>query len=112
MERVATGCEAWSQGRLTELGQLITASGASSVENFESGSPPLVELWERLRATPGVLGTRFSGAGFGGSCLVLARPDTRPALEQTLERLGLPRSALHPCQPGPGVLVLERSDIS
>ncbi|CAI5513746.1 unnamed protein product [Closterium sp. Naga37s-1] len=36
-----------------------------------TGSPPLIELQSILLATPGVLGARFSGAGFRGCCVAL-----------------------------------------
>ncbi|CAI5531443.1 unnamed protein product [Closterium sp. Naga37s-1] len=36
-----------------------------------TGSPPLIDLRSILLATPGVLGARFSGAGFRGCCVAL-----------------------------------------
>jgi len=69
--RVKAGVEAWRQGNLARFGVLMTASGASSIHNYECGTAELVTLYELLRETPGVWGTRFSGGGFGGSCIAL-----------------------------------------
>ncbi|MEJ2581857.1 MAG: GHMP kinase, partial [Acidobacteriota bacterium] len=69
--RVLNGVEAWRQGDIERFGGLMTASGASSIQNYESGTAELVTLYELLRSTPGVIGTRFSGGGFGGSCIAL-----------------------------------------
>ncbi len=74
--RVRDGVEAWSRGDLETFGALMTASGESSIVNYQCGTPPLVALYETLRKAPGVFGTRFSGAGFGGSCLALVEADS------------------------------------
>ena len=49
----------------------MTQSGRSSIEQYECGSPPLVDLYEILISTPCVLGARFSGAGFRGCSIAL-----------------------------------------
>ncbi len=53
----------------------MTASGESSVVNYECGTPSLTTLFELLRQEEGVLGTRFSGGGFGGTCIAMAAPE-------------------------------------
>lgn len=75
MQRVACGAEAWSQGDLNAFGQLISESGASSIHNYQCGAPPLIDLYHILVKAPGVLGARFSGAGFRGCCLALVDSD-------------------------------------
>ncbi|KAB1220142.1 Galacturonokinase [Morella rubra] len=67
--RVIKGLEAWASGNLEDFGNLITASGLSSIRNYECGCEPLIQLYEILLRTPGVFGARFSGAGFRGCCL-------------------------------------------
>ncbi|KAI3845783.1 hypothetical protein MKW98_016542 [Papaver atlanticum] len=67
--RVTKGLEAWSSGKIEEFGKLISASGLSSIQNYECGCEPLIQLYEVLLKTPGVFGARFSGAGFRGCCL-------------------------------------------
>ncbi|XAR47986.1 Galacturonokinase [Bertholletia excelsa] len=67
--RVIKGVEAWALGNLEEFGELISASGRSSIQNYESGCEPLIQLYEILVKAPGVYGARFSGAGFRGCCI-------------------------------------------
>jgi len=73
--RVGQGVEAWEAGDLRRFGDLITESGLSSVENYESGSEPLIDLYNVLVETDGVLGARFSGGGFRGCSIALVDPD-------------------------------------
>lgn len=40
-----------------------------------SGCKPLIELYEVLLRAPGVLGARFSGAGFRGCCIALVNAE-------------------------------------
>ena len=84
--RVREGVEAWRRGDLEAFGALMTASGESSIVNYQCGTPPLVDLYEALRKTPGVFGTRFSGAGFGGSCLALVEADAADAVVERVSR--------------------------
>jgi galactokinase len=39
--------------------------------NFENSCPELDRLVEAARKTPGVLGARLSGGGFGGATIIL-----------------------------------------
>ncbi len=71
VERVHCGAEAWRQGNLREFGRLMTASGESSICNYECGCPPLVDLHRILIQVEGMYGARFSGAGFRGCCIGL-----------------------------------------
>lgn len=71
VQRVRDGVEAWKAGNLHEFGRLMTASGESSIHNYECGSPPLVDLYHILVKADGVYGGRFSGAGFRGCCVGL-----------------------------------------
>jgi galacturonokinase len=86
MARVEQGVAAWRGGALERFGQLISQSGRSSIENYQCGCPPLIDLYEILCGTPGVLGARFSGAGFRGCCVALTEPEAaEQAAEQVLE---------------------------
>jgi len=89
MARVEQGVAAWRVGDLERFGQLIRQSGRSSIENYQCGCPPLVDLYEILCGTPGVLGARFSGAGFRGCCVALTEPGAgETAAEQALQEYG------------------------
>ncbi|CAN7002141.1 unnamed protein product [Brassica rapa subsp. trilocularis] len=68
--------EAWATGNLEEFGKLISASGLSSIENYECGAEPLIQLYKILLKAPGVYGARFSGAGFRGCCLAFVDAET------------------------------------
>ncbi|KAK6147469.1 hypothetical protein DH2020_018381 [Rehmannia glutinosa] len=78
-KRVLKGLEAWASGNMEDFGKLISASGLSSIRNYESGCEPLIQLYEILLKAPGVHGTRFSGAGFRGCCIAFV--DAERALD-------------------------------
>ncbi|MEN8162520.1 MAG: galactokinase family protein [Acidobacteriota bacterium] len=91
--RVHDGIAAWRRGDLHAFGALMTASGESSIVNYECGTPPMVALFESLREAPGVFGARFSGAGFGGSCLALVAAG---ATDDIIERVSRTYTAAFP----------------
>ena len=68
------GADAWKAGDVEGYGQLVFASGRSSVENYECGCPELITLYEIMTRTDGIYGGRFSGAGFKGCCMALIDP--------------------------------------
>ncbi len=74
-KRVEAGAEAYRRGDIVEFGRLINESGASSINNYETGSDELKTLCEIIKGCEGVYGTRFSGAGFKGCCLAIVNPD-------------------------------------
>ncbi|XP_020596626.1 galacturonokinase isoform X2 [Phalaenopsis equestris] len=74
-KRVIEGVKAWASGNLLEFGKLIAASGLSSIQNYECGCEPMIQLYEILMRTPGIFGARFSGAGFRGCCLAFVDAD-------------------------------------
>ena len=80
-QRVEAGAEAWRRGDLEEYGRLSFASGRSSIDNWESGAPEQIRLYEIMRETEGVYGGRFSGAGFKGCCMALIDPDKAEEIE-------------------------------
>ena len=107
MQRVADGLDAWQRGDLGRLGALINESGASSVEQYECGCPQLITLYEQLRATAGVHGVRFSGAGFRGNCIALVDPKQQEAIAEAVHAVYpsahpecADRYSIHFCQPG------------
>ncbi len=73
-ERVQQAAEAWRRGDLEEFGRISFESGKSSIENWETGSPELKELYRIMTQTDGIYGGRFSGAGFKGCCMALINP--------------------------------------
>jgi galactokinase/galacturonokinase len=86
-ERVARARAAWSQGALDEFGALMSDSCRSSIENYQTGSPELIALQSIWQSTQGVLGARFSGAGFGGCSVALVEEGVAQEVARTvLER--------------------------
>lgn len=57
------------------LGRLLFASHESLRADYEVSCPELDALVEAAARTPGVLGARLTGAGFGGNALLLARAE-------------------------------------
>ncbi|KAM3301167.1 galacturonokinase isoform X1 [Capsicum chacoense] len=111
-ERVLKGLDAWASGNLKEFGDLITASGLSSIQNYECGCEPLIQLYEVLLRAPGVLGARFSGAGFRGCCLAFVEADRAEEAASFVKNEYFklqPNLASHLNQ-GPAVLICDASD--
>lgn len=81
-QRVVQGLEAWTTGDLTTFGRLVNESGRSSAELYECGNSYLRTAYEALRDSPGVYGARFSGAGFRGCCIGLARGGSEEGIRE------------------------------
>nr|BAG94534.1 unnamed protein product [Oryza sativa Japonica Group] len=117
MKRVVKGRDAWARGDLREFGQLISASGRSSILNYECGSKEMIQLYEILLKAPGVLGARFSGAGFRGCCLAVVesghaeaaaafvRAEYEKAQPELVSKIPPGRRVLV-CEPGDGARVI------
>lgn len=105
-ERVLKGAALLREGRLDKFGRLLFESHASSRLNFQNSCPELDFLVARAAETPGVLGARLSGGGFGGSAVALVEKDRADAAGQSLARayaseFGAPCDVL-PLQPSAG----------
>jgi galactokinase len=83
--RVIEGQDAWTRGDLERFGELVNASGRSSIEDYECGSAELITLYEALKDADGVYGARFSGGGFRGSCIGLYRPGAEESIRAAVE---------------------------
>jgi galactokinase len=112
--RVRLGIEAWRAGDLHRFGALMTASGSSSIHNYECGTAELVSLYELLRDANGVYGTRFSGGGFGGCCIALIDPEAGESVIEEVKRGYEPAhpdaataASFHICNPGGPARVLD-----
>jgi galactokinase len=94
--RVMAAIAAFEAGDLDEVGRLFYASHASLRDLYEVSSPELDALVEIARATPGVIGARLTGAGFGGCTINLVRRDAVPALRAAVLRHYPARTGLTP----------------
>lgn len=77
MQRVGRGIAAWKSGDIEAFGAVSRESGESSINNWEAGSPELIEMHRIINSTDGIYGGRFSGAGFKGCCMAFADPSRR-----------------------------------
>ena len=84
--RVEAGAEAWRRGDIEAYGRLSFESGRSSIENWESGAPEQIRLYEIMTRTDGIYGGRFSGAGFKGCCMALIDPAYEESITRTVTK--------------------------
>jgi galactokinase len=85
--RVSAGMQAWQAGDLARFGSLMNESCASSIHQYQSGHEAIIALHQIVRSTPGVLGSRFSGGGYGGCVIGLVeRAGAEAAATQILDR--------------------------
>ena len=95
-QRVVDVIAAFEAGDLDAVGRLFYASHASLRDLYEVSSPELDALVEIARATPGVIGARLTGAGFGGCTINLVRRDAVEALREAVVRDYPARTGLVP----------------
>lgn len=72
--RVVAAAAALRAGDYTALGSLMRQSHESLRDDFDVTGPQLDALANAAWGTPGVIGARMTGAGFGGCAVVIAEP--------------------------------------
>ena len=65
-DRVRAGADALKAGDLAAFGRLMSASHASSRDDFDNSAPALDALIESAEESPGFLGGKLTGAGWAG----------------------------------------------
>lgn len=86
MERVEKGIGYWEKGDIEKFGELIKESGESSIKNYECGVIQTIEIHKILNSMEEIYGARFSGAGFGGSCIgILKKNCDRERIKKIIE---------------------------
>ncbi len=93
-ENVREAVTALKVGDMVRFGQLMNASHATLRDDYEVTCPELDFLAERAQQFPGVLGSRMTGAGFGGCTVTLIAENQVDAFVETLgkayeEKFGL-----------------------
>lgn len=71
-QRVRDFAQALQAGDYEQAGRLMTESHWSLSQDYETSTPAMDEAVNENLATPGVLGARMTGGGFGG-CIVVLR---------------------------------------
>lgn len=82
--RVLDASAALAADELVQFGRLMTASHNSLRDNFEVSCDELDCLVDIANCTEGVLGSRMTGAGFGGCTVTLVHQDAIETLEANL----------------------------
>ena len=82
--RVGESVEALERGDLERFGRLMNASHDSLRDDYEVSGPELDLLVAIARSVEGVLGSRLTGAGFGGCTVSLARPEAVEPLRRAV----------------------------
>ena len=82
--RVREFVAALRTGDRRRLGELLNESHASLRDDFEVSIPAVDELVRKAQGTPGCLGARIMGAGFGGTILALLEPGAEVRLGEAM----------------------------
>ena len=93
-ERVKEAVQVLLKHDMTRFGQLMNASHASLRDDYEVSCPELDFLVEQAQQFEGVLGSRMTGAGFGGCTVTLITENqvdkfTKELIKAYRERFGL-----------------------
>ena len=94
--RVEEAARCLAEGDAGRLGEILDASHRSLRDDYRVSTPELDALVTEAR-NAGALGARLTGAGLGGSVVVLSPPAARPAIRAALEeRFYGPRNLTDP----------------
>lgn len=85
-ERVRLGALTWANAEWRQFGELMNESCNSSINQYECGSQPLIDLFEITRQLDGVYGSRFSGGGYGGCLIALCDSALAGTVVENLKR--------------------------
>jgi len=94
-ERVRDFVGALEAGDLEACGELLAAGHRSLSVDYETSTPVVDEIQERVSAMPGVYGARMVGGGFGGALVAMVEPGTEIDVDTWSIR----------ARPGPGASV-------
>jgi galactokinase len=105
--RVLDSVAALREGDVGWFGQLMIASHSSLRDDYEVSGPELDALVAAALATPGVLGARLTGAGFGGCAVALVEAAhaaaAAPAIAARYREATGRAGAVYICAPSDGV---------
>ena len=94
--RVVAAADALRAGEHAVLGSLMRQSHASLRDDFRVTGAALDAIAEAAWETPGVIGARMTGAGFGGCAVVIAEPGREAEVIAGIERRVEARTGVRP----------------
>ena len=94
--RVLQAVEALQNGNLEAFGALMDASHDSLRDDYEVTGPELDALVEGARKVKGVLGSRMTGAGFGGCTVSLVQQDAVDRFQKEVHQFYTGKTGLTP----------------
>lgn len=105
-DRVLKAVDALSAGDIKTFGELMNASHDSLRDDYEVTGFELDTMVEEARKIPGVLGSRMTGAGFGGCTVSIVEADAVDKFIKTVGKNYEEKTGLHPdfyvTEPGDG----------
>lgn len=115
-DRVLAAVEALKTGELPAFGRLMNQSHDSLRDDYEVSSPALDSLVNAARTVEGCLGSRLTGAGFGGCTVSLVRADIvdefRRKVGDTYRRQHGVEAEFYVTRPAAGAGVIPPEDLS
>jgi galactokinase len=115
-DRVDASVTALKAGELERFGALMNASHDSLRDNYEVSCRELEILEDTARRIPGVLGSRMTGAGFGGCTVSIVAsavlPEFSARLAETYSRKTGLHTEIHSARPGDGAKRVARGNRS
>ncbi len=110
-ERCKKFALALEESDLQRVGDLMRESHSSLQHDYEVSSPELDVMAESAWDSPGCVGARMTGGGFGGACVALVNRDQVAEFKDTLRSLYLDRTQIEPafmqCRAVDGARVVE-----
>jgi galactokinase len=83
-QRTLKAVKALRAGDLEEFGRLMNASHVSLRDDYEVTGPELDALVEAAWKVPGVIGSRMTGAGFGGCSVSIVKEEAVQSFIQSV----------------------------
>lgn len=104
-QRTQDAAAAFERGDFEAAGRLMADSHRSLRDDYEVSCPELDELVRIAATTPGVLGARMTGGGFGGCIVALMRQDAIEPLAARVTREYGGTARLVQTRPGRGASI-------
>ncbi len=89
IERTNAAVMALEQADALAFGKLLNASHRSLSEDYGVSTPEMDHLVGALQETPGVLGARMTGGGFGGCIVALVQDAAVERVDAAISRIGV-----------------------